>query len=395
MINFLILLFFISCTNHAAFSKNNRDFKEIKLLVDKNKILANGVDFCKFEVKDSENKSVNASIYVDSERIGDNKFSTLKKGNYSFFAIFNNVKSNIVEVEAFEVRDENLENKAKEYKKNENEDRNELDYIKEMLENGQIFKINKELEIYNLFLKGEVEELNLEMLKDVEIAKAIEDNNGMNLLCAALADIKNFDLLMKILEEKNMEINFKAVDENGNSFLHFLLTIEPLEDDENFELKWEELLNKFKEITQNYFIDLLAIKNRDGLNPFYISLYLKNINRFELLIKNVNISRFFLEKDDKGKTLSHYLVEIMEDAEEFTKFFNILSTNSSFNLNYLSYKNIEGNSALIEAIILEKHDIAKVLAKIKNHKNEYIKLSINYIKEKCKVDDEYIDELLE
>ena len=391
MFNLLILLL-VSCSSYISPPiRNNREAIQIKLLVDKNKILANGIDFCKFETKDKDGNEIIADIYLNNEKMNSEKFSTFKEGTYSFFAIFNNIKSNLVNVDAIKVVNSLDENKGNLKSMNE-ETKNE--FSKEAEEIDEVVRKDRELEIYELLSKGQIEESNLDILGKISIDEPLEQFNGMNLLSIALVNTKNFDLLLKVLELKR-DLNFRSCDQNGNTFLHFLLIASPLEEDKNFKSKWKKLLDKFKEVTHEYFTELLSIKNKDGLSPFQIGILLKDIKKFKILIKDINISSFFLERDNNGNTLSHTLVEVMGNATEFTEFLNLLSSSKGFNLNYLSYKNNEGNSALIKAILSKKHDIAKILAKRKNHKNEYIKLSIDYIKEKCKVDDEYIDKLLE
>ena len=73
--------------------------RKVSLKISKTKIDADGIDFTTFSAI-TENISGSAVIYINDKKLEENKFSALKYGKYSVYAIADGVKSNIISLEA-------------------------------------------------------------------------------------------------------------------------------------------------------------------------------------------------------------------------------------------------------------------------------------------------------
>ena len=75
--------------------------KKVMISSSKEKIDADGIDFVTFSAI-TENITGVAIIYVNEKKMDDSKFSALKYGKYSFYALADGIKSNIITVEALQ-----------------------------------------------------------------------------------------------------------------------------------------------------------------------------------------------------------------------------------------------------------------------------------------------------
>ena len=73
--------------------------KKVSLKISKTKIDADGIDFTTFYAI-TENVSGSAVIYINDKKMEEKKFSALKYGKYSVYAIADGIKSNTIVVEA-------------------------------------------------------------------------------------------------------------------------------------------------------------------------------------------------------------------------------------------------------------------------------------------------------
>ena len=71
--------------------------KKVMISSSKEKIDADGTDFVIFSAI-TENITGVAIIYVNEKKMDDSKFSALKYGKYSFYALADGIKSNIITV---------------------------------------------------------------------------------------------------------------------------------------------------------------------------------------------------------------------------------------------------------------------------------------------------------
>lgn len=84
-------------------SKQEKEIKEKKITLSalKYQIIADGKDFTTFSAV-TENISESAIIYVNDKKMEENKFTALKPGKYSFYAMAEGIKSNNIAVESIQ-----------------------------------------------------------------------------------------------------------------------------------------------------------------------------------------------------------------------------------------------------------------------------------------------------
>ncbi len=89
----------ISCTNDKTTDRDNT-FSGLKLVVDKNEIESNNVDFLRISIFDINNIVVTnkVNIYVNDEKLTDSTFKTKSVGKYTIYAQHKEISSNSVEI---------------------------------------------------------------------------------------------------------------------------------------------------------------------------------------------------------------------------------------------------------------------------------------------------------